>query len=190
MRLALDRTVESKERTDAIKFLIHLVADATQPLHTGFREDIGRKEVELSGPRQVDLHVFWEFDLLETFGQQSGKRADGLLQDVKARMADGHLVPDSEFATHSVGGWIVSRNSQQVTCAKAYKIEKGAWIASGESLSDAYIADRISVVQDQLALAASYLGQILNYISHKYMDSKHCITVDSICRGDSDRASF
>lgn len=58
-----------QQRTEALKYLIHLVADATQPLHVGFKEDAGGNKINLAAPYFADLslHELWDSGLFEWF---------------------------------------------------------------------------------------------------------------------------
>jgi hypothetical protein len=47
------------ERTGALKFVLHLMADIHQPLHTGFRVDSGGLRIRLLSPEGRDLHYLW-----------------------------------------------------------------------------------------------------------------------------------
>jgi hypothetical protein len=76
-----DRTQPLAARRDALKFVVHLVADLHQPLHVGYRPDRGgnRYQVSLRGPPPAggfardhyadgavgtNLHAIWDYDLL------------------------------------------------------------------------------------------------------------------------------
>jgi len=60
-----DRTRSKEERAEALRFVVHLVADAHQPLHAGYRADRGgnRFQVQLDG-RGTNLHAVWDTPVL------------------------------------------------------------------------------------------------------------------------------
>ena len=60
-----DRTRPKAERAEALRFVVHLVADAHQPLHAGYRADRGgnRYQVRFNG-RGSNLHAVWDTPVL------------------------------------------------------------------------------------------------------------------------------
>lgn len=60
-RILGDRSRPDKERAEALRFVVHFVADAHQPLHAGYRADRGgnRYQVRLHG-RGTNLHSVWD----------------------------------------------------------------------------------------------------------------------------------
>ena len=60
-----DRSRSDTERAEAMRFVVHLVADAHQPLHAGYRADRGgnRYQVQLNG-RGSNLHSVWDSPVL------------------------------------------------------------------------------------------------------------------------------
>lgn len=78
-----DRQLAPARRRDALKFLVHLVADAHQPLHAGGRDDKGGNRFQISlrtdleppafardrsadGVIGTNLHAIWDYYLLAT----------------------------------------------------------------------------------------------------------------------------
>jgi hypothetical protein len=74
-----------QSRVDALKFLVHLVADAHQPLHAGGRHDKGGNRFQVSlrtnhapppflrdryrdGVLGTNLHAIWDYDVLASAG--------------------------------------------------------------------------------------------------------------------------
>lgn len=68
-RLA-DRTLPRTQRAEALKFVVHFVADVHQPLHSGWRPDKGGNEFQLSvrsreaPPQGANLHRVWDHFIL------------------------------------------------------------------------------------------------------------------------------
>ncbi len=60
-----DRTKPDAERVDALRFLVHFVADAHQPLHAGYRSDRGGNnfQVRFNGDGS-NLHAIWDSKIL------------------------------------------------------------------------------------------------------------------------------
>lgn len=60
-----DRTQPRERRAEALRFVVHLVADAHQPLHAGYRPDRGgnRFQLQFDG-RGTNLHAIWDSQVL------------------------------------------------------------------------------------------------------------------------------
>jgi len=63
-RLA-DRRLSDAERTEALKFVVHFVADAHQPLHAGYARDRGGNDFPVRGAGGDDLHWVWDTGVVE-----------------------------------------------------------------------------------------------------------------------------
>jgi hypothetical protein len=164
LKMASDPSVDSNKRADAVKWLIHSVADATQPLHTGFKQDMGGNTILITDPVVTNLHTFWDFDIIDYAGF-------GVIEKV-ADLYQSSLLPRELLEKGSIGEWIVSHTSETFTCKKAYVDEHGSWIESGAAISDEYIDDRIKVAIAQLGRAASVLREVLDFVAEKFAENK------------------
>ena len=89
-----DASRSKSERKEALKFLIHFVADAHQPMHMGNARDRGGNEIPVRvGNRETNLHALWDSGLIVRNGQS-------LLQ--YARTLDAAITPAE--AKNWVGG--------------------------------------------------------------------------------------
>ena len=60
-----NRALSRRARSQALRFLAHFIVDLHQPLHVGRAADRGGNEVEVRhGPETVNLHRFWDTDVL------------------------------------------------------------------------------------------------------------------------------
>jgi hypothetical protein len=68
------------ERLLALKFLLHFIGDMHQPLHDVDNHDKGGNCVllNLGGPRQVNLHSYWDTVLVQDLGDDSRAVAETL----------------------------------------------------------------------------------------------------------------
>lgn len=58
-----------EERAEALKFLVHFVADVHQPLHSGRRPDKGGNDFQINLDGEgTNLHSVWDFHLLASAG--------------------------------------------------------------------------------------------------------------------------
>lgn len=81
----------SAERLLALKFLLHFVGDLHQPLHAADNHDRGGNCVllNLGGPRQVNLHSYWDTVVVQNLGEDP--------QTVAAALAR-RITPDNKAA--------------------------------------------------------------------------------------------
>ena len=68
-RVLGNRSRSDADRADALRMLVHFVADAHQPLHAGYRADRGgnRYQVQLDG-KGSNLHSVWDSPVLASRG--------------------------------------------------------------------------------------------------------------------------
>ena len=61
-----DPNSRQKEQSFYLKFLIHLVGDIHQPLHTGRFEDRGGNDIKLTFlGKQTNFHIIWDIHIIE-----------------------------------------------------------------------------------------------------------------------------
>lgn len=62
---ASDRNADEEQRRQALYFMIHLLADAHQPLHVGRLEDLGGNKIPVTFfNRKTNIHRVWDSDLV------------------------------------------------------------------------------------------------------------------------------
>ena len=62
-----DKNSTKEEKAVALKFLIHLVADAHQPMHVGLAEDLGGNRVDVKWfGKETNLHRVWDTNIIES----------------------------------------------------------------------------------------------------------------------------
>ncbi|HET7314504.1 S1/P1 nuclease [Salinisphaera sp.] len=65
-RILGDRSATSAQRLEALKFVVHFVADIQQPLHAENHHDAGGNDVDLTYfGDQSNLHALWDSGILE-----------------------------------------------------------------------------------------------------------------------------
>ncbi|MGJ4728418.1 S1/P1 nuclease [Luteimonas sp. SDU101] len=92
-----DRSRPDAERLQALKFVIHFVGDAHQPMHAGYGHDRGgnRVQVHVHG-KGSNLHALWDDDLLGSAGLDEAEYADRLQLAADRLPADvGPYTPSS-----------------------------------------------------------------------------------------------
>jgi hypothetical protein len=62
----LDKTVTREQKTEALKFLVHFVGDAHQPMHVSRAEDKGGNTIQVQfDGKGTNLHALWDSKLIE-----------------------------------------------------------------------------------------------------------------------------
>lgn len=158
---AIDMSNTSLQRSEAIKFLIHLMADIHQPLHVGFKEDGGGNGILLTEPR-FSLHEVWD-----RIPDKASPSEAHYISDIKLPVD----LSDIEALKDYIGS-IASETSKDFTCKFAYKHSTAidaAWIAAGDQLSAEYLKRQVVVVNMQLWKAAGRLASLLNGLGAIYV---------------------
>ncbi|MBS2211992.1 S1/P1 nuclease [Carboxylicivirga mesophila] len=66
VQLLKDENATPEQQAIALKFIIHLVGDAHQPMHVGLPEDLGGNRVEVQWfGQKSNLHKLWDEDLID-----------------------------------------------------------------------------------------------------------------------------
>lgn len=148
-----DKSLSLSERTEALKFLVHLIGDVHQPFHT-LGDARGGNEITVSflGSSQCDnyhcnLHGVWDDSLIEEQGLNEQKYLARLLAEIKAnnweRLDGGSPTAWANISHH-------------------YAVE--AMVPDGALLARDYVNEESKIVDAQLALGGLRLARALNRI--------------------------
>ncbi len=147
-----DRGNTAQERAYALPWLIHLVADAHQPLHVSSRDDEGGNRVEIENPfnprfPHPNLHTWW--DDLAGPPWLRGKRLE---QIAEALLADHPAPPPGDFPA-----WLAE--SRALARSAAYPPAA----AGATPVVTADFRDRSRAIANRRLAAAGYrLGRLLD----------------------------
>ena len=169
-----------------LKFLVHLVGDAHQPLHAGFTGDRGGNEIHVTADfhrnnayaesptaegaqqRDVNLHAVWD-DLLLGESEEElklehpnhhnwHKKADALFQKIdNATVAEIKTQCECPFNC----ALQILKESARLACDSAYHLNAADWMKSGDHLSREYYESRITVIDKQLIKAGVRLAVLI-----------------------------
>lgn len=146
-----DHHASRAEREEALKFLVHFVADLHQPLHA-IGEARGGNQIAIvefgrrqCGRRPCNLHYVWDIELLEHSGRSE--------QDYVAYL--NRLIVENHWQGESGG-------SPEAWANQSFPLAKQVWLQDSGSVDEAYYRKNISVVDLQLARAGLRLATILN----------------------------
>ena len=182
IQVATDISASQEARADAMKFILHLMGDIHQPLHTAFDIDKGGTRINLGHPADTSLHELWDYGLLdaekgekhwrdiaEDLHDGIAKRNYAFLDRIAKQQNVGHVVGNGETeALIDYAAYIASETSTNMTCKFAYMDEKFSYIISGAHVSADYYRTRAVYVKLQLAKASARLAILINEIVSTY----------------------
>jgi len=83
LRVLSNRRAPDAARAEALRFLIHFVADVHQPLHAEDNDDKGGNQVHLRlGRERASLHKLWDVDVVEPLGPDPDAVAEIITRDL------------------------------------------------------------------------------------------------------------
>ena len=147
LQLLQDTTKDRAVREEALRWVVHFVADLHQPLH-GVGEDRGGNDVlvQFMG-RQTNLHRLWDGDLID----HAYPNAVALYKPVQA------VLQAANWQTWANGGpadWALE--THRVAREAVY------FFPASREIDDRYLAKALPVIHEQLAKAAVRLAGVLN----------------------------
>ncbi len=171
-----------EKSTEAVKMIIHLVADLHQPLHSGFARDHGGLDIKLGGGLEAkSLHDVWDNVLLDEVKDVLGdgetaataavmfKKEKKIFEDLwetHERISPVTTLQSVQNIVHTWVARIVSEMSSTYTCPIAYSRGNvfGDWIELGDILSAEYLQTRENIAKDLLVLSGVRLAVLLNRV--------------------------
>jgi hypothetical protein len=148
-RLLADRRAPKAARAEALRFLIHFVADLHQPLHAADNRDKGGNDFAVTLRRKrTNLHRVWDDDVVAALGRDPA---------TVAQRIDATLTPQ-ERARDSGGTPIDWANESLADARAIYGQLRGAFLPND------YAARQGALTRDRLAKAGLRLAAVLNRI--------------------------
>jgi len=144
-----DATKTREEKVFALKFLVHLVGDLHQPMHTGRSEDSGGNKVKVSlMRRENNLHGLWDSGLIDYAGMS-----------YKELAADCDVIPSAqqrEWQKDDVATWAF----------ESYQMSQQLYdeAARDPEFDYGYYPKHADFIKKRLAQAGIRLAGILNEI--------------------------
>jgi S1/P1 Nuclease len=145
------RNAPQQERIEALKFLVHFVADVHQPLHA-MAEARGGNDIHIvefgssqCGKYTCNLHQAWDTGLIEHTGFSEAEYVAKLNQLITRKNLDGQ-----------------SKGSPEDWANESFGLAKKVWLSDGGSVDEQYYRNNIGVVDERLALAGVRLAAMLN----------------------------
>lgn len=149
-KILADRSRSRTERAEALKWVVHMVADLHMPLHVGDRGDRGGNDVKLSFlGRQTNLHALWDSGLLNAIGHNEGEFVATIRDQIRNR-GDLHVI-----AGGSVLDWAME--SHAVARDVAYP-----FLTVSLVLDERYLEIARPVLHDRILRASVRLAAVLD----------------------------
>lgn len=155
-RTLSDRSRPAEARAEALKFLVHFIADLHQPLHTTDRRDRGGNDVRVTffgekihpfAEKPWNLHAVWDGGLIDRTGLSEGAYVERLQTWLKKRLI-------FELQKGTVVDWALEAHRAAVDVA--YRLPKN------RRLSKNYFEKSLPVIDELLAKAGVRLARVLN----------------------------
>ena len=148
--LANPRT-SREERIEALKFLVHFVADLHQPLHA-IGEARGGNDIHVlqfgstrCGRRACDLHGTWDFGLI----QHAHRREHAYVASLEQFIARNNL---QRKANEEPAEW----------ANESFRLAHEVWLGEGAAVDESYYRRTLPIVDQQMALGGLRLARMLN----------------------------
>lgn len=138
-------------RAEALRFLVHFVADLHQPLHAADNHDRGGNDIriDLQG-RRTNLHQLWDTRVVEAMGRDASRTAADIVASI----------PQAQRKAWQAGtpvNW--ANESNRIAREKIYPMIEGR---RSLRLSNQYLRREIPATRQQLAKAGVRLAWLLN----------------------------
>lgn len=137
-------------RTEALKYLVHLVADVHNPMHAGDRGDRGGNDLVVwYGARRTNLHAFWDSGLLSA----ARLSEDALVDRIRGRLRtrrDLDTITSGSFVTWALESHDVARDVAYRELPDDYRLDR------------AYVDRSLPALEEQLLRAGVRLAAVLN----------------------------
>jgi hypothetical protein len=161
-KVLADQNASRAARAEALTFLIHLVGDIHQPLHTADNHDRGGNEVkvrqEKRGHYAASLHALWDTELVELV---VGDATIGSWSADAMSAFDSHF---SEWRSGDVADWIAASN--QLARNDVYQplpeFACGQLPREAEKISVSYLENGQQVVREELVKAGVRIAEVVN----------------------------
>ncbi len=169
-RAILASKATDAERLQALKYLVHFVADVHQPLHAGYQDDRGGNTVQLRFlMRGSNLHALWDKGLIEQLGLDNEALIAAAQAQLTAQVKNqAHVQTQAlrpvQFQSQSTApppSDIGLANAIAMAEESCRIVAQPGFYPQGDP-SPAYVARMTPVLLQRLALAGQRLAALLN----------------------------
>ncbi|HET8706715.1 MAG TPA: S1/P1 nuclease [Pseudomonadales bacterium] len=149
-------TADQRSRNEALKWLVHLIGDIHQPIHTGSNHDEGGNEIQVLLPDAtvpLSLHKAWDSAFVKSAAAK-GKIEATLPPQFKAKTISDWMTESHALAVNAVYGKLPGFSCSADLKQQPIKIDMR------------YQRNAEKVVRKQLKLAGLRLADTLNALFH------------------------
>jgi hypothetical protein len=140
------------DKSNPLKFLIHLVADLHQPLHVAHQDDeFGVNVSATFMGKRSNLHAVWDTEILNEHGVQWKELGTQLREDTSRSKR-------SEWMMSTPLDW--ARESLEISLSNSTGYSRFTSVVLGRS----YFEGNVDIALERLSMAGIRLGHILNVL--------------------------
>ncbi len=138
-------------RAEALRFLIHFVADLHQPLHAADNGDRGGNEIRINlDGQRTNLHQLWDTRIVEAMGRNTAQIAVGIASAVSSQQR-------KSWQAGTPAAW--ADESHRIARDRVYPMVQGR---RSLRLPAGYLRAEMPATRQQLAKAGMRLARLLN----------------------------
>jgi len=146
-----NQRLPAARRAEALRFLIHFVADLHQPLHAADNQDRGGNDIRISlQGRRTNLHQLWDTRVVEAMGRDATRIAGSIMASVS---------PAQRKAWQAGTPVAWAHESHRIARDSIYPMVEGR---RSLRLSNDYLRREFPATRQQLAKAGLRLAWLLN----------------------------
>ncbi|KAJ6641482.1 Endonuclease 3 [Pseudolycoriella hygida] len=173
-----DKQLDETQLEEALKFIIHFIADVHQPLHGGFASDLGGNSIrgDFFG-QTVNLHSLWDTTMIQRkintkFQSQRSLYLNYLIDQMNGRfgsnISDWSQCSSTNDTRYLACSSIWIQEDAELCCKIVYLDENGDWItaATGFNITEEYYNTRMESVELRLIQGGVRLANVINRIVH------------------------
>jgi len=142
-----DKSLSADQKNEALKYLIHLVGDAHQPMHISRKEDKGGNTIQVQfDGKGTNLHALWDSKLIDHEG-----------------LSEAEIARNYDVATPAqIKQW--QADSPMEWIWESYQISNELYeqVKTGQNIDEAYYQKYIQVVRKRIDQAGIRLAGELN----------------------------
>jgi hypothetical protein len=142
-----DKTLSADQKNEALKYLIHLVGDAHQPMHISRKEDKGGNTIQVRfDDKGTNLHSLWDSKLIDHEG-----------------LSEADIAKNYDVATAAqIKQWQADSPMEWIWESYRISSELYANVKPGQTIDEAYYQKYIPVIRQRVDQAGIRLAGELN----------------------------
>ncbi len=147
-----DSRLSQRKKQDALKFLLHFIQDAHQPLHAGRLDDLGGNTIPVNYFGAVwNLHQVWDFQMLKN---------ENIPWELKAKQLRQEITTENQQEWYSIDPVVWINESSRYAYSHAYVIGS----EPTPQLGQAYQDRNLPLLELRMKQAAIRAAAVLNDI--------------------------